>query len=469
MQNKIKNKNCNVEVVKNTNLITKDGLKKHVDIFLEQRQIHDNFQKILYGDLTGTSERPFRKTYLVETFGTTGGNHFVSVTVYQEKEGESPFIHLFDPSPSLVRNGAEANKNSTANGWNSQLIVNATIKKVLADNNIPFNTELFFNNSEPLQKAGSSICAFFALESAYEIARMEANNHINFLNNTYVYKSFFGGKTEINHEEIKQYGYLKNYDPQTALNDFAGLLLFSHFVETAILPRREQLQNTDHLKKSGQIEKNSQRISRHVSEQGNHIINDKAVKQRFFHLFEIVISECFLELLKNNQKTQFEEEIKKSSEEIKIKGSPYFPKNEIEINYNKEMKSLNDAFNKLTPRFNQVNKIIEEGDSYKVTIYLGEITGRKLIDFMQNKLSVTAQVNIIDFSQSVEDVNKDFSQIYQIQTHIPKGNLKNIVNIMNNNGCLYKQEDHPFMPPKNISSNSLSCLNLQNNDNLKQK
>src|SRR5690606_17257713 len=97
-----------IQVIKNTNLITSYGSKKHINIFLEQNQIHNGLKDQLTEDLKEAKDSDFNKTYIVEAFGTTGGNHFVALTIRKNKNEKSPLIDLFDPSNSIFRNGLEA-------------------------------------------------------------------------------------------------------------------------------------------------------------------------------------------------------------------------------------------------------------------------------------------------------------------------------------------------------------------------
>ena len=55
-----------VEAVKNVNLITSDGSRKHSSIFLEQQQVHDGFRSKLTADLRRVGDAEFNKTYLAQ-------------------------------------------------------------------------------------------------------------------------------------------------------------------------------------------------------------------------------------------------------------------------------------------------------------------------------------------------------------------------------------------------------------------
>ena len=429
-----------VEAVKNVNLITSDGSRKHSNIFLEQQQVHDGFRSKLTADLRRVGDAEFNKTYLIETFGTTGGNHFVCVTIHKREEEKDPVIYLFDPSPALTRNGIEAQKNSIANGWCSQLIVNATLKKSLEECGLIFGDEKYYSNSEPLQKAGSSLCATFAYEMAHAISRIKPEEHRKLLEERYKYKSPLGGKTEmpINLEDIERDGYVMR--PELGLR--AEDVVMSNFVDTAIKPRADELMEVSHIKKDGSFESVLARIARYSAEEDgrNQIVEQKVLRQKIGHLFEIVTNEAFL------RRADEAMEILPLPE---IEGSPYFPKDSDLEKPHPETANLVAAFNKLMPRFNRVNssRFDEESGQCQISVYLGDITANKLLQFMrESKIETTSDA--INFANNLVGVDPRFSQLQRVTVNIPRARFDEMIVEMSEKGSLYKAQDHPFMPPK---------------------
>lgn len=439
----VKDKNTGahpVETVKNINLITSDGSRKHSNIFLEQQQVHDGFRNKLTADLRTVGDAEFHKTYLIEAFGTTGGNHFVCVSIHKREEEKDPVVYLFDPSPALVRNGIEAQKNSIANGWCSQLIVNATLKKSLEESGLIFSAEKYYSNSEPLQKAGSSLCATFAYEMAHEISRIDPKEHRKILEERYKYRSPLGGKTEIpiNLEEIERDGYVMHPSLGLRGEDVA----MSHFVDTAIIPRADELMTASHTKKDGSSETILARIARYSAEEDgrNQIVEQKVLRQKIGHLFEIVTNEAFLRRA---------DEAMEMLPLPEIEGSPYFPKDSDLEKFHPETAQLVSAFNKLMPRFNRANcsSFDEESGQCKISVYLGDATGAKLLQFMQEN-NIEATSTSINFADNLMGVDPRFSQLQRITTNIPRAKFEEMTVKMSEKGSLYKAADHPFMPPK---------------------
>lgn len=439
-----------VETVKNVNLITSDGSRKHSNIFLEQRQIHDGFRSKLTADLRRVGDAEFNKTYLIETFGTTGGNHFVCVTIHKREGEKDPVIYLFDPSPALVRNGIEAQKNSIANGWCSQLIVNATLKKSLEECGLVFSAEKYYSNSEPLQKAGSSLCATFAYEMAHEISRINPEEHRKILEERYRYRSPLAGKTEIpiNLEEIERDGYVMR--PELGLR--AENIAMSHFVDTAIRPRADELMTVSHAKKDGSSEPIIARIAKYSAEEDgrNQIAEQKVLRQKIGHLFEIVTNEAFLRRA---------DEAMEMPPLPEIEGSPYFPKDSDLEKPHPETANLVVAFNKLMPRFNRANssRFDEKSGQCQISVYLGGATGAKLLQFMQES-DIEATSTSINFTDNLMGVDPRFSQLQRITVNVPRARFDEMTAKMSEKGSLYKAVDHPFMPPKATSPITLESL-----------
>ena len=439
-----------VEAVKNVNLITSDGSRKHSSIFLEQQQVHDGFRSKLTADLRRVGDAEFNKTYLIETFGTTGGNHFVCVTIHKRGGEKDPVVYLFDPSPALVRNGIEAQKNSIASGWCSQLIVNATLKKSLEECGLTFSDEKYYSNSEPLQKSSSSLCATFAYEMAHEISRINPEEHRKILEERYKYQSPLGGKTEIpiNLKEIERDGYVMH--PTLGLR--SEDITMSHFVDTAIKPRADELMEVSHIKKDGSLEPVLARIARYSAEEDGHnqIAEQKVLRQKIGHLFEIVTNESFL------RRVDEDTEILPLPE---IEGSPYSPKDSDLEKPHPETANLVAAFNKLMPRFNRANssRLDEESGQCQISVYLGDVTATKLLQFMQES-NIETTSNAISFADNLVGVDPRFSQLQRITVNIPRARFDEMTVKMSEKGSLYKPEDHPFMPPKATSPITLESL-----------
>ena len=142
--------------VKNEDLVAPDGSMKHSNIFLQNSQIHSSLKRHIIEDIDKALQEgiALEKTYQIEAFGTTGGNHGMCLTIRKEVDEEAPLVHFFDPSSALIRNGLEATQNSLACGWNSQITVAATVKKAFEERGLTFASEKYFNSSEPQQHRG---------------------------------------------------------------------------------------------------------------------------------------------------------------------------------------------------------------------------------------------------------------------------------------------------------------------------
>ena len=430
-----------VQVVKNINLETRDGYsQKHVNIFLEQGGVHDGFREALVADLSGARDADFSKSYVVETFGTTGGSHFVAVTIHKKAGDTEPVVHLFDGSPPLVRNGLEAAQNNIANGWCSQFIVSASVKKSFEDCGLVLRDEKFFNNSEPLQSANSSLCATFACEKAYEFARMGRDEHLRLLQEKYVHSSPYGGKTEMP-IMLDEDGYIAN--PQFGLP--AQDVAMSQFVETALLPRAEELKAGTHLRKDGSNESHFDRIVRNqiLDENGrNQIIEKKALRQKAGHLFEIVTSDEFLA----------------SSPEAtaprplpEVRGNPFLPANSEAEKPAPETVDLLEAFKKLLPpRSSGANRSsFDAKGNCEILVYLGDATANKLVKFMTDN-EVLVQSRRIDFANNIVGADPEFSKIREIVVSVTRERFEDLSKKMVEHGSLYRPQNHPFAPPQKI-------------------
>ncbi len=432
-----------VQAIKNINLITKSGSKKHASIFLEQQQIHDGLNIQLTKDLQAIGDNEFHKTYLVESFGTTGGNHFCCLTIHKNIGEKDPVVHLFDSSPALLRNGIEAQKNSIANGWCSQIMVNATVKKSFEQSGLVFNNEKYYNNCEPLQKMSTSLCATFAYEMACEIAKTNPADHRAMLQDVYRYPSPHGGKTEmpLNLDEIEKDGYLLRPELGLRAQDVA----MSHFVDTAVKPRIAEFHTLPHIKKDGSIETVLERIARYTQDDGhNKLAEQKVFRQKLGHLFEIVTNNEFLKEAQDPQGLMPDLPI--------IEGTPYIPQDSDSEKPHQKTKELIEAFNKLMPRSNMVNRSTfdEESQECKITFYVGDITGARLLEFMRaNKIE--AESVPIRFGDNLVGVDPRFSEILKIELTIAQSRFSDLTLTINENGPLFKMKEHPFIPPKATS------------------
>lgn len=435
-----------VQVVKNINLETRDGSsQKHVNIFLEQGGVHDGFREALTADL----REDFSKSYVVETFGTTGGSHFVAVTIHKEAGDREPVVHLFDGSPPLVRNGLEAAQNNIANGWCSQFIVSASVKKSFEDCGLVLRDEKFFNNSEPLQSANSSLCATFACEKAYEFARMGREEHLRSLQEKYLYPSPYGGKTEMP-ITLDENGYITN--PQFGLP--AQDVAMSQFVETALLPRVGELKDGAHLRKDGSSESCFDRIVRNqISDENgrNQIIEKKALRQKAGHLFEIVTSDEFLA-----------KGLQASAPRVlpEVRGNPFLPANSEAEKPAPETEKLLESFKKiLPPRSSGANRSsFDEKGNCEILVYLGHTTANKLVNFMTEN-EVMVQSRRINFAKNVVGADSEFNKIREIVVSVPRERFEELSEKMVAHGSLYSPQNHAFAPPQKIEP--LEVLSLR--------
>ncbi len=438
-----------VQVIKNINLETRDGLsQKHTNIFLEQGGVHDGLREQLVADLQSAGDADFSKSYVVEIFGTTGGSHFSAVTIHKKAGEKDPVVHLFDGSPPLVRNGLEAAQNSIANGWCSQFIINATVKKSFEDCGLVLSNEKFFNNSEPLQASNLSLCATFACEKAYEFARMARQEHLDLLQGRYVYLSPYGGKTEMP-IMLDENGYITN--PQFRLP--AQEVVMSSFVSTALLPRADELRQGFHSRKNGTKETNFNRIARNQNpDEGgrNQIIEKKALRQKEGHLFEIVTSEEFLA-------KRFEATDPRPLPQVR--GHPFFPTNSEVEGPASGTEALLGAFRKLlSARSSGANRSkIDQKGNCEILTYLGAATANKLVGFMTDN-EIAVQSRRVDFGNNVVGADPEFSNIREVILSVPRERFEDLSQKMAENGSLYVPKKNLFSPPERIEPQRAEVL-----------
>lgn len=429
-----------VETIKNTNLETANGARRHGKIFLENEQVHEVFCRHLQEDLRVESE--LNKTYIIEVFGTTGGNHVVALTVRKRAGEIAPLFALFDSSPALTRNGLEAAQNSAANGWCSQLILNATLKKACAECGLEFRHENFFANSEPMQSSGFSYCATFAYEAAFMQARMSRIEHEEFLRRTFIYDNPYGGKTEID-VRFDERGYVANPDLRLP----AQVMAMSHYVDTALRPRKEELSKAPHVKKDGSSESVLERVGRYQDADGlNQLTAEKVFRQKIGHLFEIVASPDFRARASMVSDEEFGEWSKKV-----FRGNPYFPNEKSDKAPSDQMHELVRAMHGILPRFNHVMDAREDDKFCNITFHLGAMTTEKLVKFMEER-KVGIEVREVDFSRNLVGVNPDIAKLYVVEIQIEKERASSLIAEMKemaqNKKPLYTPQSHPFEPQK---------------------
>lgn len=454
-----------VQIIKNKNFYSKETKsKKHINIFLENNQIHDGLKEQLDEDLRIAGNNKFEKTYILESFGTTGGNHILSVTIRKNENEIDPLIHIFDSSLAITRNGLEASKLSIAIGWNSQLKINATIKKSFAENNLIFNQDKFYNNSEPLQKSGSVLCGTFAIESAMKIATMTREEHQSQLENLYKYPSPFGGKTEIetNLEALRNNnGFLAN--PILALP--ANQITMSNYTNTALKTRIFELESIDYPNKNPDQKGTTlaDKVARYQTEEGfNSLASQKALRQKIGHLFEIVTND---EFLKEGKKFQG------NINEIDFRGgindaSTYTPSDtEIEVPAS-QAKELVDAINNKVFGLIKVNhsQFDLESQTCNIAIFAGsKIACEKIINKMKgNGDEIEHRATTIDFSQNVDFVNPEFSKIEKLEITLPKERFGEIIENLQQKQALQQTSQNPFAIPTKttpITSERLARFN----------
>jgi hypothetical protein len=333
-----------VEVVRNIDFYTDDmHSSKTSNIMMDKKGVHSVWVAKLSEDLSIAKENneDLNKTYLVETFSSTGGNHFIAVTIRKEADENSPLVDFFDPSPGLLRGNIETFQNSIAVGFAGQIMVDATLTKVFKEQGLEFNSEKYFNNCEPLQARGSGNCSVFSYEKAYTTASLSREEHEKLLRDHYRFDSPFGGKSEIeiNLEAVKEsedgkvHNPILNLPPQYMATSQFGTNVKSYYDDG-------RMNEVNHKRKSGEEETVKERYDRYldVDESGNLKINslilEKMLRQKYGHLFEIATSPQFLEMA--------EIESSKTIPQVSVyANSAYFPEyNDSEIPTNEQAKRL---------------------------------------------------------------------------------------------------------------------------------
>ena len=429
------NKDYQVQVVKNLDLVASDQSVDNAKIDRERGHIHSGLYKQICEDLDGKLSQEFAKTYVVEVFGHTGTNHFATLTIQKGADESNPTIHLFDSSVALGRNGLEATQNSIAAGCSTQIIINATLKKALHDVGLVFDTQNYFNNSEPLQKVGSSFCSEFAIEEAHRIASQGLNSSI------YCFESPFGGKTEMDIENnLSKDGFIAKDSPLALPAETA---FKSNYTEAALKPRHGEMLQKTHQKKDGSDETLLERAARYQTEEGqSDLIWQKQMRQ-LCHLFEIISSDVFSEkiaaLIPKEQ----------ASENA---NSCFWHHRNILRNLDPEAKKVVESLNKILPGWNRVSEIDQAENGLKMTFYLGKISSEKLIDkFSPEKSLCTIASEEISIADKLsDDVSPDFSSYQKIEISLERQKFEEFKKLLPKEAFLAKNSpDNLFSKPTN--------------------
>ncbi len=387
MATKPNNKNGllhNVVVVKNENLRTSGGSVKAADILIEQNGVHDGFAKKLTKDLADNKDDDFNRTYLIETFGTTGGNHFVCVTIRKNPDENSPIIDFFDTSPALLRGDLEFCQNYVASGWLGAITINATLVKALKDSGLEFEQNKFHYNSEPLQAKGNSNCSIFSYEKAYFDAKMTREQHEEVLKTFYRYpseenpiSSIYGGKTEVPIDFDKVLQDKKVIAPQLGLPPyFMHLSHFKSHIESAYV---NEMKMISHHQKNNQKESLKERWERYSGaekESLGSLVEQKSLRQKYGHLLEIVRNKQFLDL-----KERPACEIEDFPENAK---SVYASRGEMDSEIEEIFLDLNKFF--FSPiRVHQISRCAEDEQNCEAMFYMGGITAQRVKKWAEEK------------------------------------------------------------------------------------
>lgn len=448
-----------VEVVATTDLATADGLRKHSDIFLANKQVHSALHAKICEDFAGKEDEEINKTYLVEIFGAPGGDHVCSLTIRKEAGQTAPLVHLIDSSPELVRNGLAIAQSRIAKGFCAQLVCNATLKKAFADIGFEFDNDRFFNNSQPLQERGFATCGLFANEAAHQMARLDKYDHLALLE-SYKYPSPYGGKTELDVRPDKldaSGGYLSKEDLAASRSSTGalppGLLRLSNFVDDATVPQAEFLSTALHVRKTGEEESEFERVARHQtpvkSEEEkkigghNQTIDEKAFKQRIGHLFEIITNPRFLAISK--------EEVRGKVKPVILPEpgrNPYMPRYKDGYKMPDAVKPLVMSYNKgILMGVGSFNHCQEKEGQYSLVSYMGLKSAEKLLKMMAEEASHLCESNleIIDFADNVIGASEEFTKIAKFDIMVAPEKLDELKGFFNSKSkfLLNAQESPP--------------------------
>jgi hypothetical protein len=301
-------------------------------------------------------------------------------------------------------------------------MVNATLKQALSDAELRFDTDKYYNNSEPLQKGGPSLCGIYSLEEAHRISREGLDIAL------YTHESVFGGKTEIPVRELlTEHGYLQN-DPPLPLRLPASTAYISHFTDKSLRPREQEMAEILHSKKSDldvpNIETVLDRVRRYQSTIGeNEIAEQKSLRQKYGHLFEIVSSDIFMQKSVGVKRIGL----------IDFEDNPYFAGDEDVEESIAETKVLVKKFNKILPRTCRVSEVEMVGNNAEMTIYIGATTASKIMNREdQNsfgyKIRNVAQVRpeIVNFSDELVGVDPQYSCTTKLIVSVSRESFKDV-------------------------------------------
>ncbi len=294
-----------VAVVRNIDFFTGEddsGSSKTANILMDKKGVHNGWARMLSEDLSQAKDKDFNKTYLIEAFRSTGGNHFIAVTIRKNAGEDAPLVDFFDPSAGLIRGNIETFQNAIAVGFAAQVMVDATLTKVFEEQELRFDSEKYFNNFEPFQMRGSGNCSIFSYEKAYATASLSRKDHEDLLKDHYKFSNPFGGKGEIDIDlaavSASDIGKVEN--PRFDLP--AQYMAMSQFRSNAEQYYGDgRMETADHKRKGGKEETVKQRYDRYARDENgelipNSLIDQKMLRQKYGHLFEIVTSPQFLEM-----------------------------------------------------------------------------------------------------------------------------------------------------------------------------
>lgn len=362
---KTRNNNAHkIEIVANADLCDKAGSYKTPDVLMQYKGVHSAWAEVLAKDLS--LEKSLEKTYLVETYGTTGGNHWVAVTLRKDENEKSPLVELFDSSPGLMRSNLEGFQNNIASGWAASIAVNATLTKVLPERGLEFDLNKYYTNSEAFQMAGNSNCSIFSYEKAYITANLNREKHQASLDQHYRFEnSLVGGKTElaINKAEIFAKGKIEN----PTLNMPPEFMFLSHF-SSQVEKYLPQMEHTKHVSNKYGVENDAERRARYLNQaNANTLIEQKSLRQKYGHLFEIITHPKFLEL--GERSFAVKEPI------MEHQNSVYYPTGKVVP----EATAIVAALDKFLPSPVKVNQCdLTAENCFQATIYTGAISAKRM-------------------------------------------------------------------------------------------
>jgi hypothetical protein len=395
-----------IEVIANLDLETTYGQKWPSQIIREKRGIITGLSQALQRDFLACGlAGELNKTYLVETFGSTGGNHFVALTVRRNCDEIAPLVELFDPSPGLMRGGLTVYQNAFAAGWAAAISINASVTDAfaaLSARGLPLELrqENFFQNLEPMQIGGGSNCSIFSYEKAWLTARMSREEHEALLKEKYVHRNCYGAmsEAEVRVEDLRRE---PDFLPQVALNSPWQYMVLSQFMSR--LDEAELMKefscSLSHQRKTDEPETQKQRLDRYRTEVVDHatgatrsvnsLIEQKMWRQKYGHLFEILSDDYF-----STKAARLSSEAASTLSDTTefptsfAPGSVYFPANpEKIVTQSKDfVKALNSFLPFPSKVFEARLAAASDGsERLEMDFYLGEIFSEKLEQWVKTK------------------------------------------------------------------------------------